>query len=445
MQVCRAVQDLQKNRWRPLALTVTSFILWPLLLLGGGCGNSLPATVEQKPAVVEITPLERRDIYESLTVSGQVSACSEIKVLVELPGRVEEINVSLGDKVEKGDLLVKLDSRDQEVQLQQAGAALAAARAQLAEALAGARPQDLTQARAGLMQAESAYETAKTELERMEVLYREGIISLQQLEMARTQYTAAEAGMQTARAIVEKMEEGVSEHTLQALRAQVQQAEAGTAAARRQYERMFLKAPISGKVAMVMVREGEMAGTGSPAVFLVDDDPVYIDVFVDEMQVGYLAPGQEVRVEVPAAVAYNHGEGVSGDSLGGIISGVSPASLSGSRSFQVRVNVPNSQGDLKHGMFARATLNTRFWEDAIMVPATAVQQREGRDYIFFYDSGIARAAEIKTGVQQEGMIQVEGELFQLPVIIRAPRSLSDGDTVQTPQDIKDSMEAGEAR
>lgn len=429
-----------KEKWR-LWSTVTYFISIALFLLalGPGCGNSAPATVERRPAVVELTELERRDIYEAVTVSGQVSASSEVKVLVELPGRVEEINVSLGDKVEKGDLLAKLDSRDQEVQLQQARAALAAAGAQLAEAQAGARPQDLTQAQATLMQAESAHQTAAAELERMEVLYREGIISLQQLEMARAQQTAASAGLQTARAVVEKLEQGASQHTLQALRAQVQQAEAGTAAATRQYERMFLRAPISGNVAMVMVREGEMTGPGSPVVILVDDDPVYIDIFVDEMQVGFLVPGQVARVEVPAAVAYNHSEGVPGDNLEGIISGVSPASLVGSRSFQVRVNVPNPQGYLKHGMFARVTLNTRFRADAVMVPATAVQQREGRDYIFFYDNGRARAVEVKTGAQQEGMIQVEGELYQLPVIVRAPRSLNDGDAVQ------DLQEAGEAR
>ena len=81
----------------------------------------------------------------------------------------------------------------------------------------------------------------------MKVLYEEGIVSLQQLELVQTQHTAAQAGVETARAMLEKLEAGPTEHALQVLAAQVSQAQAGAAAARRQYEKMFLRAPINGK------------------------------------------------------------------------------------------------------------------------------------------------------------------------------------------------------
>jgi RND family efflux transporter MFP subunit len=457
VQEQNGIGDFHRGKWR-LFVAVIFFILtsFLLLLLGCGCKQSAGSEVEQQPAVVELTELEQRDIHESVTVSGQVSAHLEVKVLAELPGRIAEVHVCLGDKVEKGELLLRLDSRDQEVQLQQAEAALTAARAQQAEAQAGARSQDLAQGRAGLVQAESAYEAACAELERMKVLYEEGIVSLQQLELVQTQHTAAQAGVETARAMLEKLEAGPTEHALQVLAAQVSQAQAGAAAARRQYEKMFLRAPINGKVAAVIAREGEMAGMSSPVVILVNDDPVYIDIFVDEEQVGYLFVGQEVSVEVPA-LAENGAAADSGEDkkdsdaakeqgcLQGVIAEVSPAALAGSRSFQVRVEVSNPQGLLKHGMFARVTLQTRLLEDVTVIPATAVQQRDGRDYIFFYEQGVARAVEVRTGVQQDSMVQVEGELRQLPVIARAPRSLNDGDAVQRLEDVQKAGEEGEAR
>ncbi|NLJ56526.1 MAG: biotin/lipoyl-binding protein [Firmicutes bacterium] len=451
---------------RRCSVAAIFFILasFTFLLTGGGCGRATGSGEQQQPAVVELTALEHRDLHASVTVSGQVSAHAEVKVLAELPGRIEEVYVCLGDKVEKGGLLVRLDSRDQEVQLQQAEAALAAAGAQQAEARAGARSQDLAQARAGLMQAESAFTVASAELERMEALYGEGVVSLQQLEQVQMQYTAAKAGLETAQAMLEKLEAGPTEHTLQVLAAQVSQAQAGVAAAKRQYEKMFLRAPISGKVAAVMAHAGEMAGPGSPAVILVNDDPVYIDVLVDEEQIGYLSPGQEVSVAVPVLAeretlensgadptepgGTGHGKGGEFREPGGLqgsIAEMSPAALAGSRSFQVRVKVPNPQGLLKHGMFARVTLQTRFLQDVPVVPATAVQQRDGRDYIFFCDEGVARAVEVKTGVQQGDMIQVEGELRPLPVIARAPRSLNDGDAVQKTGDVQQNKEAGEGR
>lgn len=457
MQGQKDIRDFYGEKGRRF-MAVTFFILisFLLLLLGCGCKQSAGSEAEQPPAVVELTALEKRDIHETVTVSGQVSAHLEVKLLAELPGRIAGVPVCLGDKVEKGDLLLQLDSRDQEVQLQQAEAALAAARAQQAEAQAGARSQDLAQARAGLMQAETAYETACAELERMEVLYAEGIISLQQLELARTQHAAAQAGAETARAMLEKLEVGPTEYTLQVLAAQVSQAQSGVAAARRQYEKMFIRAPISGKVAAVMAREGEMAGMGSPVVILVNDDPVYINIFVDEEQVGYLSPGQAVSVEVPALAENGTGGDNREDKEGedrekeqgcfkGIIAEVGPAALAGNRSFQVRVEVSNPQGLLKHGMFARVTLQTRLLEDVPVVSATAVQQRDGRDYIFFYEQGVARAVEVRTGVQQDSLVQVEGKLRQLPVIARAPRSLNDGDSVQRLEDVQQAGEEGEIR
>lgn len=465
MQAEKGKRDFYRAKRRhyiaAIFLILASFMF---LLSGGGCSQTSGLGEDEQPAVVELTALEQRDLHESVTVSGQVSAHAEVKVLAELPGRVEEVHVYLGDKVEKGELLVRLDSRDQEVQLQQAEAALAAASAQQAEAQAGARPQDLVQAQAGLMQAESAFTVASAELERMKALFEEGIVSLQQLEQVRMQHTAAQAGLETARAMLEKVEAGATEHTLQVLAAQVSQAQAGVAAARRQYEKMFIRAPISGKVAAVAAREGEMAGLGLPAVVLVDDDPVYIDLLVDEEQIGYLSPGQEVCVDVPVLVENggmeNSGTGridpaetetgelelpAGAECLQGIVAEMSPAALSGSRSFQVRVEVSNPQGLLRHGMFARVTLQTRFLKDVAVVPTTAVQQREGRDYIFFYDQGVARAVEVRTGVQQGDMVQVEGELRQLPVIARAPRSLSDGDAVQKPGNVQQAPKEGETQ
>ena len=423
----------EQKRWRGVLMPAAVFMFLCLLLLGWSTGCSSPPAAEEMEAItVELTSLEQREIHETIKVSGQASAHRQVSVAVELPGRVEEVMVKLGDLVAAGDLLLRLESRDQQVQLLQAQAGLAGAQAQYAEARAGTRSEDLAQGQAAVRQAESAYTVAKNNRERMEILEGEGIISLQELEMAISQYETAVAGLQSAEATLQKMEQGPSSYTLQALQAQVKQAEAAVSAAQRQYERMFIRAPIRGKVAAVLLHGGELAAAGSPAVMLVDDDPIYIDIYVDEAQVGYLAPGDGVLVEVPAATAGQQAgdAGNGGHAFRGTIREASPAALAGSRSFQLRVELPNEAGLIKHGMFARVILQTRYWENAVVVPASAVQQRDGRDYIFFYYDGYARAVEVKTGEQVEEMVQVEGDLPSLPLIARAPRSLNDGDAVR---------------
>ena len=426
------IPRIEQNRWRGVLVPAAVFIFLFPLLLGGDIGCSSSPVAEKEAVTVELTSLEQRGIYETINVSGQASAHRQVSVAVELPGRVEEVMVKLGDTVKTGELLVKLESRDQQLQLLQAQAALTGAHVQYAEAQAGTRAEELDQGREALREAERAYDLAKKNREQMEVLQVGGIISKQDLEMVFSQYENAAAGLEATRAALQIMEQGPGNYTLQALQAQVKQAEAAFSAAQRQYEKMFISAPVCGKVAAVMLRGGELVGSGSPAVILVDDDPIYLDIYVDESQVGYLEPGDEVLVEVPAAMAGLQA-GKTGNTehmFGGTIREISPAALAGNRSFQLRVELPNEEGLIKHGMFARVVLQTRYWENAVVVPTAAVQQRDGRDYIFFYDEGHARAVEVKTGEQTEGMVQVEGELPALPIIVRAPRSLNDGDAVK---------------
>jgi multidrug resistance efflux pump len=406
---------------KTLTLAATLLIILLLSILSG-CRSRTTQTTLPEERVVEVVEIVKMDVFQTITLSSQIIARLEVRVLAELPGRVSEVNVKLGDEVTKGDTIVVLDSSDYSIQLKQSQAALSAAKAQLAEAQAGARPQDRAQAQAALNQAESSYSAAKNNLERMEILYSEGMIALRELEMAQTQYASAKAGYQSAKATFEKIQEGATANTLQMLRAQVSQAEAGYSLVRRQIEKMNIKAPIDGKIAAVLVREGELTGAGNPAVIVVDDNPVVIDLFVDEGFISYLEVGQRVTIEVPSASAM----GI----FDGYIVQKSPAALQGGRTFQVKVEAPNDEGLLKQGMFARVTLETKLWEDSIMVPTTAVQQRDGREYIFLYDSGVARMIEVKSGKKQSGLVQVFGDIDgSLPVIIRAPRRLNNGESV----------------
>lgn len=111
------VSPHQQKRWRGLLLPVAVFIFLLLLFYWGAGCSPQPEEEGREAVMVELTSLEQRGIQETANMSGQVIAHRQVSVAVELPGRVEEVAVKLGDTVEAGDLLVKLESRDQQVQL----------------------------------------------------------------------------------------------------------------------------------------------------------------------------------------------------------------------------------------------------------------------------------------------------------------------------------------
>ena len=138
---------------------VTSFLLFSLVV--GLVGCSKETVVEEEPATaVAVLPASRGQLVCWERVSGKAGAQEEVYIVPQLGGEIKAVEVKTGDRVEKGQVLVRLDNTDLMLQVEQAEAGLQVAQAQLDRALAGAAEEDLARLEAAVAQAEAGVEAA---------------------------------------------------------------------------------------------------------------------------------------------------------------------------------------------------------------------------------------------------------------------------------------------
>ena len=203
-----------------------------------------------------------------------------------LEGTIEEVLVSEGDEVKEGDVLVRMKSDIVDAKLMQAEGAQSAAQAQADMADAGARSQEVAQAKA-------AYEYAAKMYERMKVLIQEEAIAQSTFDQVEAQYIAAKETYDMAL-------EGARTEDKAAANALVAQADGAVAEVNSYLENAEIKAPMDGIVSAVNVDKGELISTGMPVASVTSPENPWVEVNVEETQLGKVHRGDEVKVTFAA-------------------------------------------------------------------------------------------------------------------------------------------------
>jgi HlyD family secretion protein len=312
---------------------------------------------------------------DRLRVSGHVEA-TETRLAPEAGGRILTLTVKEGDRVQPGQVVMTLDTRDVQLAIDRARADQAAADAQLRLVMAGARVEDVRQAaaqvetnRAELQAAQTELEAAGQDLARFETLLSNNSGSRKQRDdaatrrdLARDRVASAQSRVRTAEEALAKLRAGARPEEIDAARARVTAATAQIATLEKGLHDASVQAPIAGIVTEKLVEVGEIIAPRAPALVVVDLDHAWADVFVPEPAVPQIKIGQ------PATVFTDAG----GQGLAGTIAYVSPKAEFTPRNVQtaeersklvyrVRVNVDNKDGVLKQGMPVEAeiALNVR--------------------------------------------------------------------------------------
>ncbi len=208
------------------------------------------------------------------------------------------IPVTEGDRVKAGDLLLRQDADRAEAQLAQARAARDRAAAGLEQAVAGARAEQIAQARARLAAAESAVTTSRQELEREKSLTNRDFVAKNRLDQLQGAYDAAVARRREARAALDEFEAGTRREVVQ----QARDALAGAAARVRELEirvrRTEVTAPVDGVVEALPLELGERPQPGRTVAVMRAASPTYARVHVPEPLRTRLAPGAPAEVRL---------------------------------------------------------------------------------------------------------------------------------------------------
>jgi HlyD family secretion protein len=303
-------------------------------------------------------------------VSGQADA-TEVQVAPEVGGRILELAIQEGDRVSRGALIARLDSRDADLALKRAEAERAQAEAQLRLLQAGSRPEDIRQAEAqaaaaaaDVAAAQADLSAAETDLQRFERLLQSSSGSQKQRDdaathrnVARDRLAAVRARETAAGATVARLKAGSRREEIDAARARVAAVDAQIATLEKSKADATLTAPIDGIVTERLLELGEMAAPRAPIVVVTDLDHAWAEVFVDEPMIPRIKLGQ-------AATVFND---AGGPGLPGKVSYVASKAEFTPRNvqtaddrsklvFRVRIAVDNKQGILKPGMPVEAEI-----------------------------------------------------------------------------------------
>jgi RND family efflux transporter MFP subunit len=180
-------------------------------------------------------------------------------------------------------------------------------------------------------------------------------------------------------------------------RSGVEAAEVKLRRARLDVARTRLGAPFAGRVASLKTVAGQWVRQGDELMTLVALDPIKVEVQVLEREVGFLAPGRAASVAFAA---------FPGEQFTGRVETINPVVDAATRTARVTVLVPNPGGRILPGMYARVSLEARRFENRVLVPRSALLERDRRTMLFVFEDGLAKWRYVTTGLQNDAMVEI---------------------------------------
>jgi RND family efflux transporter MFP subunit len=327
-------------------------------------------------------------------VGGAVRARTVATVSSRILSPVVQVAVRPGDRVRRGQPLVRLDARQLESGATSADATLAGA---LDAATAAAAEEAAAQ---------SALTLATATYERVSQLHDRKSATTGELDDATATLSAAKARLAGAKA-----RRAAADRAIDASRG-------GARAAAVAASYAVLAAPFDGLVTETPAEEGMMAAPGAPLVIVEDASRYRLEVSVDANRAGALRAGAHLPVRL----------GESADTLDGVVSEVTESVNPTEHAFVVKIDLPAVPG-LRSGLFGRASLPSS-GRRGIAVPATAVIRRGQLALVFTEDGGVARMRVVQLGDPAGDAVQVSAGLTDGDrVIVNPPADLADGRAV----------------
>jgi HlyD family secretion protein len=232
-------------------------------------------------------------------LEGEIEA-TESDLSAKIAGRVATLNVEEGGQVKKGQTLATLESPEIEAKLRQAKAAEEAAGAKKDQADKGAREEEIRQAFHALNRAEAGAALAEKRFQRIDRLFKEGVVPAQRRDEAETQWLSAKAQAEAARAAHDMAVAGAREEDRRAAGALVHQAAGVVSEVEAFLDETRLRAPMDGEVREVIAHRGEMVSPGYPVIRLVNLRDVWANFNIREDRLAGIRMGDTLTVRVPA-------------------------------------------------------------------------------------------------------------------------------------------------
>jgi HlyD family secretion protein len=374
----------------------------PALILAALLASPAGAQHPPGPRVVpvKVATVVERPVAEEVRFIASVEPSVQTTIGAEVAGRVLEMVAREGHRVREGAVLARLDTGPREIQHREALAAVAKAREELEKLRRGSRDEEVAQRAAEAAEQEALLVRAEQDYERARKLARDSIISVAELQGAESQFRAAQQRHRRAVEALRMAQAGPRREEIAQAEAELAAAEARADRITDEIRRSVIAAPTAGFVVRKRVDIGGWVQPGTPVVDLIALDPAFVTGPVGEREIRRVAVGQSATITVDA---------YPGATFTGQVTAVVPEANAESRTFPVKVTVPNPDARLKAGMFARVAVRAGEARPGLFVPKDAVVRRAGQELLFLVNSGTVRLVPVETGVEVEDLVQVQGD------------------------------------
>ncbi|HEV7279588.1 MAG TPA: efflux RND transporter periplasmic adaptor subunit [Pirellulaceae bacterium] len=377
-------------------------------------GAQAPAAAPP-PSLVEVKQIVSRELAEGQTFVGTAIPYKKATVGSAVAGRVAEVFVEVGDRVEEMQPLAQLLVETISLERDSARAELQLRQQLLAELQNGSLPEEIEQARSAMEAAQARVDYLQTRQTRFQQLQGTRSVTAGEVEELLTTFQEAQAAFRQAKATFDLVKQGPRQEKIAQAQATVAVQQALVERLEDMLKKHTMISRFDGYVTAKHTEIGQWVNQGDPVADVVALDLVEIQAFVLETYVPYVRLGQTARVEVPA---------LPGKTFLGEVVSVSAQADPKSRTFEVRVRAPNEFDNelpmIKAGMMARVVLPTGPTTDALLVPKDAVTLGGAQPTVWTVDPATVETYE------QDGITFRRGTATPTPVRLGA----ADGDWIQ---------------
>ncbi|BAY50761.1 hypothetical protein NIES2134_116630 [Thermostichus vulcanus NIES-2134] len=327
---------------------------------------------------------DSRDFIARIAATGKVVPGQSVNISPKRAGLLAELYVEQGDRVKAGQIIARMDSRDEQAQLAQAQANLADAIARRDRIVAGNRAEEIAQAEAQVRAATSRAQLAEERLKRNEWLAAEGVIPRDTLAELKANRDSAIANLNEAQKRLQLLQQGSRSEDIRQADAMVAAAQAQVQAARAALEDTVIRAPFTGIITQKYANPGAFvtptttasattSATSTSIVAIAKGLEILAEV--PEVDIGQVLVGQPVEIRADA---------YPGETFQGRVRLVAPEAVveQNVTFFQVRVSLQTGREKLRSGMNVNLDFLGQKINNALLVPTVAIAVERGQTGVY---------------------------------------------------------------
>src|SRR5438552_10912547 len=310
-----------------------------IVVLLSGCSSRVEGKRADTPSKseriqVRTVPVKAKDFRRNVESVGSLFALEEVTVSSEVEGKVDEVLVDVGDRVDRGQPLVNVSTIELKLAVDQQRALYQQARARLG---LGGESDDI---RNVLDAAEVKKATA--DLKEADEIYKRAQQLFDKKLLPRQEFDQIEARLNSSKAAYD-----LAVQSVQNLRAQLPQYRASVELAEKKLRDAVIRAPFKGQVKERVVSPGQYLKVQTPVTVIVSMDPLRVRLKIPETMAGWILVGDRIQVSVDA---------YPDKTFSGKLTRINPSVDPQNRTFEVEALLENSEGLLKPGFFVKASI-----------------------------------------------------------------------------------------